>query len=226
MALEVKSVAVVKDVIISLILKILDMKRSEINKSIKDALKFFKKMNFPLPPYAYFSPSEWVKNYNLYQEVIDCRLGWDVTDVGLGNFKKFGRTIFTLRNGNVHNKNYPKPYSQKIMFLLENQRMPIHYHNKKTEDIINQGGGILQVKIWQKNKSSKVIGLDPGESICIKPGTLHQFWAKKDTGFVLSMEISSTNDDLTDNIWIDKTVTRFPVITEDVQKEFLLCSEY
>jgi hypothetical protein len=202
------------------------MKRSEINKTINEAIKFFKKMNFPLPPYAYFTPSDWAKRSKSYKEVIDCRLGWDVTDVGLGKFEKFGRTIFTLRNGKVNNKSYPKPYAQKIMFLQKEQRMPGHYHKSKTEDIINHGGGILQVKTWKKNNTSKTISLSPGQSICVTPGTCHQFWAKKGTGKVLSMEISSTNDDLTDNIWLDKNINRFPKITEDVKREFVLCSEY
>ena len=202
------------------------MKRSEINKTIKEAIFFFKKMNFPLPPYAFFTPSEWVEKSKLYPEVIDCRLGWDVTDVGLGNFEKFGRTIFTLRNGNINNKNYPKNYAQKIMFLLEEQVMPVHYHKKKMEDIINQGGGVLQVKLWNKNNTSEVIDLAPGQSVCVTPGTHHQFWAKKGFGRVLSMEISSTNDDLTDNIWLDKSINRFPEIIEDVKREFILCSEY
>ncbi|MDP3994855.1 MAG: D-lyxose/D-mannose family sugar isomerase [bacterium] len=203
------------------------MKRSGINKTIKEAISFFKEMNFPLPPYAYFTPQMWKTNAKDYGEVVECRLGWDVTDAGSGDFKKTGRTIFTLRNGNINNiKDYPKTYAQKIMYLQEEQRMPVHYHKSKMEDIINQGGGILQVKTWSEgDKSPLSISLKPGQSVCVSPGTYHQFWAKKGRGPVLSMEISSVNDDLTDNIWLEHTV-RFPKIIEDVEKEFLLCSEY
>jgi hypothetical protein len=223
------------------------MKRSEINKTIKDAIKFFMEMNFPLPLFAYFTPRMWRINASDYKEVVECRLGWDVTDAGLGDFKNIGRTIFTLRNGNTNNlKIYQKSYAQKIMYLQENQRLPVHYHQIKMEDIINQHGGILQVRVWPKNNNKElkkekfplsidghritvfggtVVSLKPGQSICIMPGICHQFWAKRGCGPVLSMEISSVNDDLSDNIWLEHAV-RFPKIIEDVEKEFLLCSEY
>lgn len=204
-------------------------------------------MNFPLPPYAYFTPQMWKTNASDYKEIIECRLGWDVTDAGLGDFKKIGRTIFTLRNGDVNNiKDYAKSYAQKIIYLQEDQRLPVHYHQSKMEDIINQGGGILQVRVWPRNNNKKlkkdkfplsvdghcitvsggtIISLKSGQSVCIIPGTYHQFWAKKGCGPVLSMEISSVNDDLSDNVWLEHAV-RFPKIIEDVEKEFLLCSEY
>jgi len=51
------------------------MKRSEINSAIDSAIAFFNKMNFPLPPYAFFSPKEWKRKHSDYQEVIDCKLG-------------------------------------------------------------------------------------------------------------------------------------------------------
>ena len=222
------------------------MKRSEVNKTIKEAIKFFKEMNFPLPPYAFFTPEMWIKNRDVYEEVVVCRLGWDVTDVGIGNFKKIGRTIFTLRNGNINNKNHPQNYAQKIMYLQEEQKMPVHYHKSKMEDIINQGGGTIQIKVWPEDSNKKlrkdkftlkvdgnfitvsggsVIPLKPGQSVCITQGIYHQFWAKKGSGPILSMEISSVNDDLTDNIWLERVV-RFPKITEDTKREFVLCSEY
>jgi|SRR3972149_9524221 len=149
------------------------------------------------------------------------------------------------RNGNFQNKkNYPKAYAQKVMYLQEGQRMPVHYHKNKMEDIINQGCGTLVVKIWQRNNNEKAakgkppinsksiinskgktISLKPGESFSVLPYTLHQFWAKEGSGSVLSMEISSVNDDLTDNIWVENC-ERFPKITEDAEGEFVLCFEY
>ena len=35
------------------------MKRSELNKIMKDAVKFIDEMNFKLPPFAFWSPEEW-----------------------------------------------------------------------------------------------------------------------------------------------------------------------
>jgi len=39
---------------------VITIKRSEINKILKDAVNFLKEMNFVLPPFAYWSPEEWV----------------------------------------------------------------------------------------------------------------------------------------------------------------------
>jgi len=207
------------------------MKRSEINSAIDSAITFFNKMNFPLPPFAFFSPKEWEHKHVDYQEVIDCKLGWDVTDFGNGNFSKMGRTIFTLRNGNyVMKEKYPKSYAQKVMFFLEDQKSPIHYHKSKMEDIINQGGGIIEVRVWHDEKdietsAGEINLLNPGESITLLPGTPHQFWAKKGSGPVCSMEISGVNDDQNDNYWLGDE-NRFPKILEDSPRRFILCSEY
>ena len=223
------------------------MKRSEINQTIHDAIEFFAKIHFDLPPFAFFTPALWREKAEAYREVIDCRLGWDVTDVGLGDFTKTGRTIFTLRNGNLAKSSlYPKSYAQKAMYLLDDQRMPVHFHRMKMEDIINAGSGLLMVKVWPKNDVQKLteekfalsvsgqrvtvaggttFTLKPGESINMLPGIYHQFWIKAGTGPSLSMEISSTNDDLTDNIWLAEA-TRFPAIIEDEEKKYILCSEY
>ena len=49
------------------------MKRSEINSSIKNAITFFQKHNYSLPPFAFFSPKEWDKRKNeYYQRGLSC----------------------------------------------------------------------------------------------------------------------------------------------------------
>lgn len=222
------------------------MRRSEINKTIDSALEFFQKINFPLPPFAHWTLKTWRTKGNKFQEIYKARLGWDVTDFGSGRFLKLGRTIFTLRNGLKGDFTFTKPYSQKIMYLYENQKPPIHYHQSKTEDIINQGGGNILIKLWLSTKkgkrtkkdlkisidgkektvkAGKIVRLKPGESIWVKPFTYHQFYAEKGSGNVLSMEISSINDDLNDNFWL-KEMVRFPKITEDTPIKYLLCHEY
>jgi D-lyxose ketol-isomerase len=187
------------------------MKRSETNKIIERAIVFFRENKFPLPPFAFWTIGQWKKKKNC-KEIFESRLGWDVTDFGLGDFKKYGRTIFTLRN------NFGRPYAQKVMYLAKGQKSPWHYHKVKTEDIINQGGGVIRVQF-----KSKSINLKPGESVCIKPGTLHQFYATKTA--VVSMEISSVNNDLNDNYW-QRKVRRYPEIVEDEEPKYLLCWEY
>jgi D-lyxose ketol-isomerase len=66
------------------------MKRSEINKHISQALSFFSEMNFHLPPWGYWSPLDWKKNYEDCTEVIENQLGWDLTDFGSGAFLETG----------------------------------------------------------------------------------------------------------------------------------------
>ena len=37
------------------------MKRSEINRLMKEAVEFINEMNFKLPPFAFWSAEEWAK---------------------------------------------------------------------------------------------------------------------------------------------------------------------
>jgi len=222
------------------------MTRSQINQSILEAKTFFKKHHYPLPDFAFWTPEDWQKHLTDSREIINTRLGWDITDFGRGNFNEVGRVIFTLRNGLLNSPDYPKSYAQKIMHLLESQKSPIHYHLSKREDIINISGGKIAISLWSRapdNSPSKldvVVSLDgsqitlpagkvlllkPGQSVCVTPGTFHEFYAQSGSGDVLSMEVSSTCDDLKDNIWQEKA-DRFPPITEDVPPKYFLCSDY
>lgn len=222
------------------------LKRSVINKAINNAISFFRENIFPLPPFAYWTLNDWKKNRNNLTEIKKAGLGWDITDFGSGNFSKIGRTIFTLRNGYKTKNGFTKSYAQKAMYLLEAQKSPIHYHKNKTEDIINQAGGNIIIKLWSKTKSNtlsskelrvsidgikrqvkagQILKLKPGQSICVKPFTYHQFYAEPKKGKVVSMEISSVNNDLTDNFWLNEG-ERFPEILEDEKLKFILCSEY
>ena len=116
------------------------MKRSEINKIIKDAIAFLDEHKFLLPPFAYFTPEEWKEKNHEYDEIRNNVLGWDITDFGSGDFHSCGLFLFTLRNGNAHNPDDKKVYAEKIMIVEENQVTPYHYHWYKQEDIINRGG--------------------------------------------------------------------------------------
>jgi D-lyxose ketol-isomerase len=62
------------------------MKRSEINARIGDAIDFFAKQNFRLPTFAFWGPAEWKAMGPEADEIRTCRLGWDLTDFGAGDF--------------------------------------------------------------------------------------------------------------------------------------------
>lgn len=222
------------------------MKRSELNKILKEAVKFLDAMNFKLPPFAFWSPEEWKMKGSEYDEIRDNMLGWDITDFGSGNFKKIGLLLFTLRNGNINNKNYAKTYAEKIMLVEEDQVTPFHFHRNKMEDIINRGGGNLLIQLYNSTDSGEfgkdpvkvscdgrnyyvepgtIIRLAPGESITLPVGQYHQFWGEKGFGKVLVGEVSMVNDDNTDNRFYNN-VGRFPQIEEDEPPLYLLCNEY
>jgi len=75
-------------------------------------------------------------------------LGWDITDFGGGDFLKKGLLLFTMRNGNLYDDRYTKPYAEKYLIVEEGQVTPFHFHWKKMEDIINRGGGNLLVQVY------------------------------------------------------------------------------
>ena len=88
------------------------MKRSEINKCIKEFEAILKEHRFELPPFLSFTPEEWAEKGHEYDEIRDNALGWDITDYGEGHFYDGkGLYLITLRNGNVHNDKYTKVYA-------------------------------------------------------------------------------------------------------------------
>ena len=76
------------------------MKRSEVNNIIQEAKVLFQDMKFQLPLWAHWSPEEWKGSYENCSEIIDNKLGWDITDFGGEDFHTRGLTLFTIRNGN------------------------------------------------------------------------------------------------------------------------------
>lgn len=222
------------------------MKRSEINNIMREAIEFLDRMNFKLPPYAFWGPEEWKDKGAEYDEIRDNMLGWDITDFGSGDYRKVGLLMFTLRNGNFNLPQYIKPYAEKLLIVKEEQVTPYHFHWSKMEDIINRGGGNLLVKVYNSTESGEfgnnpvlvsvdgrnysveagtVIKLTPGESITLPNGQYHKFWGEKGAGTVLVGEVSKVNDDRVDNRFYEKT-GRFPQIEEDEAPLHLLCNEY
>ncbi|WP_136796815.1 D-lyxose/D-mannose family sugar isomerase [Desulfosediminicola ganghwensis] len=223
------------------------MKRSEINRSILDAIALFESMQFKLPPFALWSPEQWQQVGEEAREILDNGLGWDVTDYGKGDFSNTGLLLFTIRNGNYGNREtYPKGYAEKIMVVQENQMTPWHFHWNKREDIINRGGGDLVVELYLADENDKfsdkefevtidgirrkvapggTVVLTPGESICLEPYVYHTFYGREGGGTVMVGEVSDVNDDANDNRFYDE-IGRFPTIEEDEPPTHYLCTEY
>jgi len=222
------------------------MKRSELNRIMKDSADFLADMKFLLPPFAFWSPGEWRTKTREFQEIKDCMLGWDITDFGSGDFQRTGLLMFTLRNGHLTKSEYFKPYAEKLLITLEEQVTPFHFHWKKMEDIINRGGGNLLVQVYNSTDSGEfaqtrvrvsmdghnfevepgaIVRVTPGESITLPAGQYHKFWGEKGGGTVLLGEVSKVNDDNVDNRFKD-AMGRFPSIEEDVEPLYLLGNEY
>lgn len=125
------------------------MKRSEINRIIDYTVEAVRRAKILLPAFAYYSEEEWLRLPMDEQELIDNMLGWDITDFGSEDYKNVGLTMFTYRNGNFYNKaEYPKPYAEKLLYVMDGQVLPFHYHWSKMEDIINRAGGDLKVTVY------------------------------------------------------------------------------
>ena len=220
------------------------MKRSEVNKIITGVATFFEKHQFKLPEWASWRPEEWKGKYALCSEIIDNKLGWDITDFGLGDFNKRGLSLFTIRNGNWDKKD--KMYCEKIMVADEEQETPMHYHWNKTEDIINRGGGNLVMELFMATdddefsqepvtvsidgvltivRAGESLILKPGQSICLRQRLYHRFYGQKGKGMVLIGEVSMVNDDANDNNFYGG-IGRFPEIEEDEKPVRLLVNDY
>jgi D-lyxose ketol-isomerase len=222
------------------------MKRSEINRNIREAKEFLQEMKFSLPPFAFWSPDDWKTKGAEYDEIRRNQLGWDLTDFGSGDFDAIGLFLFTIRNGNLYDPACKKTYAEKILIVNPGQVTPYHYHQSKMEDIINRGGkGKLNVKLYaslgerrRDEKSPVPVAVDgrnytvapgtvgqlkPGESISLFQGVFHQFWS--DDAKLLLGEVSMVNDDHKDNYFLEER-GRFPAITEDEAPLHLLVSDY
>ena len=66
--------------------------------------EFIHSRGFYLPPFAYWSPDDWASKGEEVSEIVACHLGWDITDFGLGDFKRYGLFLFTVRNGSPENR--------------------------------------------------------------------------------------------------------------------------
>ena len=221
------------------------MKRSRINDILREGDAFIRSHGVVLPPFAYWSPD--ALRAADHRVIKDRRMGWDITDYGAEKFDEMGLFLFTTRNGLLSdlNKGRGMLYAEKIMISRNNQLSPMHRHDLKAEDIINRGGGKLVMELFNSLPDGSIdrdtdvtvmvdgiartveagglLKLDPGESVTLMPGDWHAFWGEG--GDVLIVEVSTVNDDLTDNIF-DQPIGRFSNIEEDEEPVHLLVNDY
>jgi D-lyxose ketol-isomerase len=118
------------------------------------------------------------------------------------------------------------------MYAQKGMTTPAHAHAKKKEDIICRWGK-LAVQVWaskpapgenrafgipinheeQSVSSGSVLELDAGWRVTLVPGVYHEFSPISEECII--GEVSTANDDLHDNFFVDPRVGRYPDIEED-----------
>jgi hypothetical protein len=223
------------------------MKRSRVNEIIRESESFIRSHGFVLPPFANWTPEEFKGRRKEAKAIIDARCGWDITDYGQGRYDEMGLFLFTLRNGRLADLQQGRGmcYAEKLLISHDHQLSPHHTHVIKAEDIINRGGATLVIELFGSDEEGRFsethggtvftdgiprpygpgerIHLAPGESITLLPGDWHAFWGEG--GTVLIGEVSTVNDDETDNVFREP-IGRFSDIEEDEPPTRLLVSDY
>ncbi|WP_043582442.1 D-lyxose/D-mannose family sugar isomerase [Geminisphaera colitermitum] len=193
------------------------MLRSQINRAYRDALACFARHHWVLPP----NPQ------------------WDITDFGLGDFERHGLTLINLAA--------EPEYCEKLMYARRGQTTPCHTHAKKKEDIICRAGELTLALNAQRPTSniqhppleipitvsvngipmtlpaSQLLVLPAGHRVTLTPGIWHAFWPTSDECII--GEVSTANDDVNDNLFLDPAVGRYPGIDEDEPAAIRLLSE-
>lgn len=159
---------------------------------------------------------------------------WDVTDFGLGDWRKHGLVLVNLAE--------EPEYCEKLMYAQREMTTPAHYHKKKKEDIISRWG-VLRVKVWSgvpeqcggkefqiqvdgKKRivsSGSWIDLPSGARVTLVPGIYHEFFPLTDECII--GEVSTANDDAHDNIFVNPDIGRYPEIDEDENPVVRLVSD-
>ena len=223
------------------------MKRSRVNAILAEAQEMIDRFGFALPAFSRWTPEEFRERAAQARHLIDSRCGWDVTDYGAGRFDEMGLFLFTLRNGLLDDLRAGRGmcYAEKLLISRRDQLSPMHTHRLKAEDIINRGGADLVVELFGSDESGAFDGergtavwcdgvrrecapgerlrLAPGQSVTLRPGDWHAFWGEG--GDVLIGEVSTVNDDETDNVFREP-IGRFSSIEEDEPPARLLVSDY
>ncbi|MCA8884816.1 MAG: D-lyxose/D-mannose family sugar isomerase [Rhodobacteraceae bacterium] len=221
------------------------MKRSHLNACVDEGAAFIASFGYVLPPFAFWTADEFCARDHAL--LVERGMGWDVTDYGQGRFDDLGLLLFTVRNGTAQDLQHGRGmlYAEKIMISRKNQLSPMHRHFLKAEDIINRGGGTLILELFAGAADGSIdrdapvtvpvdgqlktlpagghLALAPGESVTLLPGVWHAFWGEG--GDVLIGEVSTVNDDRTDNDF-ELDIPRFTSVDEDCAPTRWLVSDY
>ena len=176
------------------------MKRSDINLLVRSASDCFLAHGWALPP----------------------RPRWDVTDFGLGDWKGHGLVLVNLAE--------EPEYCEKLMYARKGMTTPSHTHRKKKEDIICRWGR-LAIQLWSLPEAVQgtvtvpvdrepvtvpnggIVELAPGSRVTLVPGVYHAFYPITDECII--GEVSTANDDLNDNLFVNPEIGRYAEIEED-----------
>lgn len=190
------------------------VKRSEINRAFHEASACFAQHHWALPPHP----------------------RWDITDFGLGDFARHGLTLVNLAT--------EPEYCEKLMYARRGQATPCHSHMRKKEDIICRVGE-LSLRLWPTKPvalretsetfavavdgeaylatAGRLLVLGAGSRVTLPPGVWHEFFPTSEE--CIMGEVSTANDDLHDNVFLDPAIGRFSQIAEDVPAQVRLVSE-
>jgi D-lyxose ketol-isomerase len=187
------------------------MKRSDINGLVHSAESCFHAHGWALPPQP----------------------RWDVTDFGLGNWRRFGLVLINLAE--------EPEYCEKLMYARQDMTTPAHTHRKKKEDIICRWG-VLDILLWHDTaltkgeklslkingrvtevRTGEAIHLAAGSRVTLVPGVYHAFFPTTDECII--GEVSTANDDRHDNFFVNPDVGRFPGVEEDEAPVLRLISD-
>ena len=188
------------------------MKRSEINGLLRAAENCFRRHHWALPPQP----------------------RWDVTDFGLGDWRRHGLVLVNLAS--------EAEYCEKLMYARIGMVTPCHCHHLKKEDIICRCGE-LSLRAWpalpadcgdrsfplrvngesRQVRAGETIRLQAGERVTLPPGVYHEFTPTSDE--CILGEVSTANDDQSDNFFVDPNVGRFPQVVEDEPRSVRLVSD-
>ncbi|MGV6847851.1 MAG: D-lyxose/D-mannose family sugar isomerase [Marinibacterium sp.] len=221
------------------------MKRSRVNEILQRSEAFIRGFGHYLPPFADWTPDRIAGPDGA--DIRARRMGWDITDYGQGRFDELGLVLFTTRNGHLADMSRGRGmlYAEKAMISGVDQVSPMHRHDLKTEDIIHRGGGDLVLELFRADPEGGIdrdapveilsdgtrvtlaagghLRLAPGASVTLPPSVWHAFWAEREP--CLICEVSTVNDDETDNVFVDP-IGRFPSVDEDCPPYRWLVSDY
>jgi D-lyxose ketol-isomerase len=217
------------------------MKRSFVDASIDKMLEMCARHGVILPPFALWSEAQYRDDPAAARRILDSGLGWNIVEFEPGEFARAGLSVFTIRMGDWRQlqQGRGRLYAEKALFAEDGQRTPHHYHIVKTEDVVNRGGARFVVELFKVDRAGaplkerfralkdvKVLDLEPGAKVVLEPGesltldpfVAHAFWAEG--GATLAGEVSLSNDDRADNLFLPPLAAPAP-IEEDAARKYV-----